>query len=102
MPSCVMYNCKSRYGNPGLEYSLFSFPNENRKEREIWIRFVQADRRHEEWLPSAATKLCSKHFRREDITYGPTGRPALRKGAVPYPIYIVSSLLSRSPSQGCL
>ncbi|XP_039754368.1 peroxynitrite isomerase THAP4-like isoform X2 [Pararge aegeria] len=84
MPTCVLRYCKSRSGRcPESNWSFFSFPSVGNKTRKEWIRFVQKERREENWLPSSASKLCSKHFRNKDIKVGKTGRACLKKGSLP-------------------
>ncbi|XP_034830797.2 uncharacterized protein [Maniola hyperantus] len=83
MPTCVLRYCKSRSGGPEVNWSFFSFPPVGNKTRKVWIQFVQKERRENDWLPSSASKLCSKHFRKIDIKVGKTGRACLVKGSLP-------------------
>ncbi|XP_063899216.1 uncharacterized protein LOC110380703 isoform X3 [Helicoverpa armigera] len=102
MPSCALIYCNTRYGTTtGPNCGLFSFPKLNRQEREKWVKFVQSERGEKKWLPSAASKLCSKHFKKDDIYRGKTGRLMLKKGAVPYSRVIESANKTRQVCPSC-
>ncbi|PZC71392.1 hypothetical protein B5X24_HaOG213498 [Helicoverpa armigera] len=102
MPSCALIYCNTRYGTTtGPNCGLFSFPKLNRQEREKWVKFVQSERGEKKWLPSAASKLCSKHFKKDDIYRGKTGRLMLKKGAVPYSREIESANKTRQVCPSC-
>ncbi|XP_047039509.1 uncharacterized protein LOC124644283 isoform X2 [Helicoverpa zea] len=102
MPSCALIYCNTRYGTTtGPNCGLFSFPKLNRQEREKWVKFVQSERGEKKWLPSAASKLCSKHFKKDDIYRGKTGRLMLKKGAVPYSREVESANITRKVCPSC-
>ncbi|XP_077533514.1 uncharacterized protein LOC144145704 isoform X3 [Haemaphysalis longicornis] len=65
MPTtCVAYRCPSRAG-PGSMERFFRFPSvkRDRQRREAWIRAVGRQCENgRPWQPSAASRLCGKHF----------------------------------------
>lgn len=57
---------------------LFSFPSNGKKERREWVIAV----RRKNWEPSKTSRICSAHFREEDLNR--TLRNVMIKdGAVP-------------------
>ncbi|XP_065303820.2 uncharacterized protein [Dermacentor albipictus] len=62
--SCVAYGCSSR-DSPSRTVRFFRFPSvkRDRQRREAWIRAVKRqDAQGRPWQPSAASRLCGKHF----------------------------------------
>ncbi|KAH7953231.1 hypothetical protein HPB49_006308 [Dermacentor silvarum] len=62
--SCVAYGCTSR-DHPSSTVRFFRFPSvkRDRQRRESWIRAVKRqDAQGRPWQPSAASRLCRKHF----------------------------------------
>ena len=70
---CVVSDCKSRWIKKEKGVIFFSVPSDI---CEGWRRVIN----HVDptWVPKKATRICSKHFTRDDI-YG----RKLRKGAIP-------------------
>ncbi|XP_065300684.2 uncharacterized protein [Dermacentor albipictus] len=71
--SCVAYGCSSR-DSPSRTVRFFRFPSvkRDRQRREAWIRAVKRqDAQGRPWQPSAASRLCGKHF----VTGAPSPSP---------------------------
>ncbi|KAI5637896.1 THAP domain-containing protein [Phthorimaea operculella] len=85
MPSCVLRYCTNNTNNSSKcrGITFHRFPPKGCPEREKWIKFIQKDRSEKTWLPSDFSRVCSMHFREEDIRYSKTGRRFLKKCAVP-------------------
>lgn len=77
---CAVANC--RYGThnrPDLSY--FVFPGNNSKQLRAWQAFCR--RGDAEFKTLVDPRICSLHFKPEDIKTSLTGRKSLVKGSVP-------------------
>ena len=78
---CAVYGChNSYYNDKGLfaGYHFFSFPTDP-KTRNRWCNLIKRQHGKDDFNVTAATVVCSEHFRQEDIIRKLTRR-YLKKG----------------------
>ena len=78
VPECNQKGVKSPTGE---KVSFFEFPNES-SLRKRWIHAIRRDE-GKNWQITRDTKVCSLHFRREDLRKSLAGRIYLVDGCVP-------------------
>ena len=78
VPECNQKGVKSPTGE---KVSFFEFPNQPLL-RKKWIHAIRRDE-GKDWQITLDTKVCSLHFRREDIRKSLAGRNYLVNGCVP-------------------
>uniref|UniRef100_A0A8D8ZTA6 THAP domain-containing protein 2 n=1 Tax=Cacopsylla melanoneura TaxID=428564 RepID=A0A8D8ZTA6_9HEMI len=95
MVSCSAYGCSNTSSNAAktkvkkVGVTFHGFP-QNPERRAQWIRAV----RRKNWSPSSHSKLCSDHFKEEDLDRTSLSCVRVRDHGVPtlfpsYPLYIV-------------
>ena len=78
VPECNQKGVKSLTGE---KVSFFEFPNQS-SLRKRWIQSIRRDE-GKNWQITRDTKVCSLHFRREDLRKSLAGRTYLVDGCVP-------------------
>lgn len=78
VPECNQKGVKSLTGE---KVSFFEFPNQS-SLRKRWIHTIRRDE-GKNWQITRDTKVCSLHFRREDLRKSLAGRTYLVDGCVP-------------------
>ena len=78
VPECNQNGVKSPTGE---KVSFFEFPNQSLL-RKRWIHAIRRDE-GKNWQITRDTKVCSLHFRREDLRKSLVGRTYLVDGCVP-------------------
>ena len=78
VPECNQKGVKSPTGE---KVSFFEFPNQS-SLRKRWIHAIRRDE-GKNWQITRDTKVCSLHFRREDLRKSLAGRTYLVDGCVP-------------------
>ena len=77
--TCMSVDCNTRW-DKNIPRSYHKFPKHDKELREKWIWAV----RHDNWVPSASSKLCSDHFTEDCFTTKPKQKGCfLKKGSVP-------------------
>ena len=64
--TCVSVDCNARWEEHVLR-TYHKFPKHDKELREKWIQAV----RHDRWVPSTSSKLCSDHFTENCFTTKP-------------------------------
>ncbi|XP_049782835.1 THAP domain-containing protein 1-like [Schistocerca cancellata] len=80
MPVCVVYGCTNRWNSAtklkGITFHAFPI---NEARRALWVHMV----RRKDWIPNKWSKICSQHFREEDIDRTSVSSVRIRENAVP-------------------
>ena len=79
---CAVYGCHNCYYNDkrlSAGYHFFSFPTDP-KTRNRWCNLIKRQHGKDDFNVTAATVICSEHFRQEDIIRKLSGRWDLKKG----------------------
>jgi len=78
VPECTKKGYREEDGSKG---SYFQFPSENMLKKK-WIHVIRRDE-GKDFKISESTKVCSRHFRKEDLKKTLAGKICLKSGAVP-------------------
>ena len=78
VPQCHQKGVKSPTGE---KVSFFAFPK-SPERRKQWIHAIRRDE-SKQWQITPDTKVCSLHFRREDLRTSLNGRQYIAEGGVP-------------------
>ncbi|CAB3262367.1 unnamed protein product [Arctia plantaginis] len=93
MPSCVVKWCRSRSDMKNTGITFHKFPI-NKIQREKWVSEVRLERNESDWRACESSRICSIHFRSEDIyVLGNGKRKRLKKSALP-----ICTMVSRLPA----
>ncbi|GAB6025313.1 hypothetical protein CHUAL_010728 [Chamberlinius hualienensis] len=96
MVACAAYGCKNR-SEKSRGVTFHTFP----RNAEILKKWIQAIRR-KNWTPTQSSRLCSIHFRPEDIDRTSLCVVRLRENVIPcifptYPKYLQKTIKYRKP-----
>ncbi|XP_063770430.1 THAP domain-containing protein 5-like [Pseudophryne corroboree] len=77
--TCVVYGCNNT-SSKGCKQQFFRLPVEDPDRLSKWVEAIQ----HQNWEPSASSRICSDHFIDQDYVLHPDSlRRLLRADAVP-------------------
>ncbi|XP_035710205.1 uncharacterized protein LOC110852908 isoform X3 [Folsomia candida] len=83
--TCVVPSCKSfdRRREVDLSWHRFSAMPIHRHIRAKWITIIRNLRNDQTWEPAINSRICSRHFRKEELRMGGSGRFTLNGQSVP-------------------
>ena len=90
VPGCTKEGYREEHGS---KVSYFQFP----REKIVKKKWIQAIRRDEgkDFKISDSTKVCSRHFRNEDLKKTLAGKICLKPGAIPSIFFLDSHVASQ-------
>ena len=83
---CVVFGCSNTSNSKkGIALHRIPFVNDTRpeakKRRKAWVDFVKRKRKN--WVPSASSEVCSKHFKEDDFVCRFTGEMGVSNSDTP-------------------
>ncbi|XP_046981545.1 THAP domain-containing protein 6-like [Schistocerca americana] len=80
MPACAVVGCTARSDRSQkcLGITFHKFPS-NATRKDLWVKALG----RKDWEPSKYSKVCSQHFREQDIDRTSVSTVRIRENAVP-------------------